>query len=73
MDSTKKGTNYDDFYFVLGNSELRIKTGEKTLFSNFGIANSCFRARGHKVSTLLGTSDREVEFESLEFYHIIFY
>ena len=58
VEPNKKGATYDDFYFVLGNSELRVKSGEKTLFSNFGIANSAFKARGHKVSAITGCPDR---------------
>ena len=65
MEPNKRGTNYDDYYFVLGSSELRVKSGDKMFFSNFGIANSSFKARGHKVSTITGCNDREVEFESL--------
>ena len=60
VEPNKKGATYDDFYFVLGNSELRVKSGEKTLFSNFGIANSAFKARGHKVNAITGCADREV-------------
>lgn len=33
---------YDDFFFVFGNSEIRIKTQEKKMFSNFGVAAATF-------------------------------
>ena len=37
---------YDEYYFILGNSELRIKNGELKLFSNFGVSTSAFDNRG---------------------------
>ena len=44
---------YDPYFLIFGNAELRIKTGEKTVFSNFGIMNSYFNSRGKKVQDLL--------------------
>jgi hypothetical protein len=33
---------YDPYYIVFGNAELRIKTGEKMLFSNYGMTTGYF-------------------------------
>ena len=33
----KRAITYDDFFVIFGNSELRVKTQEGKLFSNFGI------------------------------------
>ena len=33
----KRAITYDDFFIIFGNSELRVKTQEGKLFSNFGI------------------------------------
>jgi hypothetical protein len=58
----KRAISYDDYFLILGNSELRIKTGEYRLFSNFGIANSYYNNRGEKVHALLGEDkEREVD------------
>ena len=38
-----KAITYDDFYLIFGNSEIRIKSLEKKIFSNFGIANGYFK------------------------------
>ena len=64
---------YDPYFLIFGNAELRIKTGEKTVFSNFGIMNSYYNSRGKKVHDLLceeGT--RETGIESYEIYQILF-
>jgi hypothetical protein len=44
---------------IFGNSEIRIKSQEKKVYSNFGISNSYFKSRGFKVETLLGGSPKE--------------
>jgi hypothetical protein len=64
---------YDPYFLIFGNAELRIKTGEKTVFSNFGIMNSYYNSRGKKVQDLIceeGT--RETAIESYEIYQILF-
>lgn len=37
-----RGLVYDKFYYILGNAELRIRTNEKKVFSNFAIVNTNF-------------------------------
>ena len=50
----KRPVTYDDFFIIFGNSELRIKSLENKVFSNFGINNGYFNNRGHKVDYFLG-------------------
>lgn len=40
------GMVYDKYFLIFGNSEIRIKSGEKKIFSNFGINNAYFFSRG---------------------------
>ncbi len=44
-----KSMIYDDFYCIFGNAELRIKTWENVIFSNFGIMGAHFNNRGDKI------------------------
>lgn len=46
--------SYDDFFFIFGNSELRIKTQERKLFSNFAVAASTFDSMGAQKVDFLG-------------------
>jgi hypothetical protein len=46
---------YDDFYLIFGNSELRLKTQDDKVFSNFGVNRGYYAARGEKVEMLLGS------------------
>lgn len=67
--TTYKAMQYDKYYAIFGNAEIRIKTGENKVFSNFGIMNSYYNHRLKKVSEFLrNESKREVELESYEFY-----
>ena len=42
----KKAITYDEFYIIFGNSELRIKSQENKLFSNFGLTSSFYDSKG---------------------------
>ena len=33
---------YDEFFFLFGNSEVRIKSQEKKMYSNFGVSAAMF-------------------------------
>ncbi len=46
---------YDQYYFIFGNSEIRIKTQDRTLFSNFGILSSTFSPLGDSSQQFLRT------------------
>ena len=64
---------YDTFFAIYGNAEIRVKTGFKTVFTNFGVSNGYFNSRGDKVDRFLNEGEkREVEFEFCEFYQVIF-
>lgn len=57
-----RGMTYDDFFLIFGNAELRIRANERTIFSNFGIGNSFFNNRSHRVNDILMEGDnREVD------------
>lgn len=45
-ETNKKAIQYDEFYIIFGNSELRIKSQDNKLFSNFGLASSYYDPRG---------------------------
>lgn len=59
----KRAIIYDEYYLIFGNSELRIKSLDNKVFSNFAINNSYYASRGEKVTVLLGggPQDREME------------
>ena len=61
-----KAITYDEFYLIFGNSELRLKTFEDKVFSNFAILNNFFETNGENVNVLLGEGDkvREVKLET---------
>jgi hypothetical protein len=63
VERNKRSITYDDYFIIFGNSEIRIKSGEKKMFSNFGLSNSYFKHNGDGVDMLLGGSktDREME------------
>ena len=52
-DTVMKGMTYDNYYTLFGNAEIRIKTGEKKVFSNFGINNAYFNNRGDGINKFL--------------------
>lgn len=54
-----RGMSYDSYYVVFGNAEMRIRTGENKVFSNFGIQNGYFNYEhsSRHVSTFLGDGD----------------
>ena len=67
----KRAVTYDDFFIIFGNSEVRIKSQEAKVFSNFGINNGYFNHEGNKVASFLGEgTDREVGLDSYEVYRL---
>jgi hypothetical protein len=46
--------SYDDFFFIFGNSEIRLKTQERKLFSNFATAASTFDSLGEQKAAFMG-------------------
>ena len=64
-----RAITYDEFFLIFGNSEVRIKKGETSVFSNFGVGNAYYDCRGQKVDVLLGNgSSRDVEVVSYEIF-----
>ena len=47
---------YDDYYLIFGNSEIRLKSLERKLFSNFGIGNSYYDNKMKKKIDFLGVN-----------------
>lgn len=41
----KRSLTYDEFFFIYGNSEMRIKQGEMMFFTNFGIGTAHYNSR----------------------------
>jgi hypothetical protein len=65
---------YDDYFFIFGNSEMRIKPTEMKLFSNFGVQNSTFDNCGATRAEFLGvdkSTDNDIDATTFEFYQII--
>lgn len=44
-DRVYRGMVYDKYFIIFGNSEIRVKSGDRVLFSNFGVNNSYFNSR----------------------------
>ncbi len=64
--------SYDEYFIVFGNSEIRIKSQELILFSNFGINNACYPSNDDTLENFLSSSLREVSIEEYEVYRIDF-
>ena len=69
----KRSVNYDNFFFIFGNSEIRLKHGEMKVFSNFGIANGFYTSKGSSVDDILGAGkEREVKITGFEVHRLWF-
>lgn len=65
--------SYDDYFCLFGNAEIRLKSQEAKIFSNFGIAASTFdtgRESRTKFLNIENSNDNELDLESYEFYQI---
>lgn len=49
-----RSVTYDDYYMIFGNSEIRIKSQDNKVFSNFGTTNGYYNAQGESINILLG-------------------
>lgn len=69
-----RGMIYDKYFLIFGNAEVRVRTGEKLVFSNFGKVNSSyFDARRENVDSLLHEGlTNEVEFLNYEIHEVFF-
>lgn len=61
LERNKRSIVYDEYFVIWGNSEIRIKSQEKKVFSNFGLNNSYYKNNGDKVNMLLGGNPGERE------------
>ena len=69
----KQETNYDDFFLIFGNSELRLKSGVAKIFSNLGINKGFFDAHNESVDILFGEGKvREADLISYEIFEVFF-
>ncbi len=62
---------YDDYYIGFGNSELRIRSMELSLFSNFGISSGTFDSLGFRRVDFTGSTELETGIESFEIHEVI--
>ena len=44
-----KAITYDEYYIIFGNSEIRIKSLETKVMSNFGLRNGYYDSQGNGV------------------------
>lgn len=78
----KSVLTYDEYYYIFGNSELRLRSQELKCFSNFAVGlKPTFRIRDITSDTVINRkqfmniddiSDNDQEIESFEFHQIIF-
>ena len=58
---------------MVGNSEIRLRFGETTVYSNFGINNGYYKSNQLTVDALLKAEDlREIEILGYECFEVIF-
>ena len=68
-----RGMVYDPYYVIFGNAEVRIRSGDKTVFCNLGINNSYFNSEKDRAADLLKVKGKnEVEFINYEIHEIFF-
>lgn len=75
VEKNRRAITYDDFYLIFGNSEIRLRSQDKELFSNFGISNGYFASRNKRVNVLLcgGENERQINVTSYEVYQLSYY
>jgi hypothetical protein len=68
-----RGMIFDKYFLIFGNAEVRVRTGDDKVFSNFGIMSSFFDSRREKVNSLLqdGTNN-EVDILNYEIHEVFF-
>jgi hypothetical protein len=68
-----RGMVYDKYFLIIGNAEIRIRSGEDKVFSNFGIATSFYNNNRERVEALLGEGTvNEVKFNNYEIHQVTF-
>jgi hypothetical protein len=56
VEANKRAVLYDEYYVIFGNSELRIKSQENKLYSNFGISSGYYKSKGLKVDMMTNSA-----------------
>lgn len=56
VEVNKRAVVYDEYYVIFGNSELRIKSQENKLYSNFGISSGYYKSKGQKVDMMTNST-----------------
>jgi hypothetical protein len=46
LEHNRRAITYDEYYIIFGNSEIRLKSLENRVFSNFGISNGYYNSKG---------------------------
>ena len=67
-----RAINYEEEYLIYGNSELRIKSGDRMVLSKFGLADSSYDSRGEDVTAFLGCEEREALMEKCQVFQLQF-
>jgi hypothetical protein len=73
--TTQNVTTYDRSYFILGNAEIRLRTGEKKIYGGFGISRSYFDYLDFPPTdfrSLANSHNNELEIDCYEFFTIDF-
>ena len=50
----KRSITNNPTYLMIGNSEIRVKQGDKKILCNFGLNSGCYSSNGGSVDDLLG-------------------
>ena len=58
LNANSRAIANDEYFLVFGAAEIRIKTHENKIFSNFGINQAAYNSGGHSVVDFLGTKSR---------------
>lgn len=71
--NTKKAIIYDENEVIFGNYDLKIRSGESKITSNFASLGSFYDNQGYGVHALLGEGkNREARIREMEIYELIF-
>ena len=57
----KRSVTHDDYFLIVGNSEIRLRHGDNKFFTNFGVANSYYESYGEKYTILSGEGTQREE------------
>lgn len=70
-----KPITYDEYYIIWGNSDIRIRSGNKEIYSNYSTANCSYEEKGNPnamVSDLFLQQERDAFVEDYELFQVQF-